>query len=563
MRTVEAGTPLGEVLTPRQKWLLLASLMLTMFIGALDQMVVSTATPKIIADLGGFNLLSWLFTSYMLTSTVVVPLTGKLSDIYGRRTFVLLGIVAFLIASIACGFAPNMGSLIAFRALQGFGSGVIFASVFACIGDIFPPAERSKFMGLFTGVFSLASILGPLIGGTLTDHLSWRWVFFINIPVCAVALPAIWWNLPIKRGVVRPKIDWVGAVLLSVAAVALLLAFEWAGREYAWASVQIIGLIGAAVASILAFVYQEFRHPEPILPLFLFRNNIFLVSNLIVFVMGMGMFGALQYLGIFIQTAQGASATISGVIGTPQALGMLVASIIGGQVIARTGRYRWQTVIGTCVVLAAMLFLRRLNLDTPRWHIMGIMVLLGVGFGMSMPTLSLSVQNAVPYKYLGVASSSSQFFRQIGSVFGIAIFAVVLNHSFDARFQDLLTPEDEARLTAPIVSALEDPTIALNPRAFRKIEEAVTAQEGGEALLAKAVQAQKESVASAVRDIFTGATITAAIGIILCLLLKEVPLRRDFKNATTPADDSTPADAAPPQPPREGALVPPEPAGGS
>jgi EmrB/QacA subfamily drug resistance transporter len=545
MRAVDDGRPLGEILTPRQKWLLLASLMLTMFIGALDQMVVSTATPKILADLGGFNMLSWLFTSYMLTSTIVVPLTGKMSDIYGRRTFVLTGIIAFLISSVACGLAPNMGSLIAFRALQGFGGGVIFASVFACIGDIFPPAERSKFMGLFTGVFSLASILGPLIGGTLTDNLSWRWVFFINIPVCMIALPAIWWNLPTRKGVVRPKIDWVGSLLLSAAAIALLLGFEWAGREYAWTSPQIIGLMAAALLTIVAFVYQESRHPEPVLPLFLFRNNVFLVSNLIVFVMGIGMFGALQYLGLFIQTAQRGSATISGVIGMPQAFGLLFASIIGGQVISRTGRYRWQTVLGTTVVLGAMLFLRRLDLETPKLQISAIMVVLGIGFGMSMPTLSLSVQNAVPYKYLGVASSSSQFFRQIGSVFGIALFAVVLNNSFNASFHDMLTPEDEARLTPPIVAALEDPTIALNPHAFAAIEQSVRAQEGGEALLAKAVAAQRESVASAVRDIFTGATITAAIGIVLCLLLKEVPLRRDFKHATDEVAGS-PAGAAPP-----------------
>ena len=546
MRAVEAGRPLGEVLSQRQKLMLVASLMLAMFIGAIDQTVVSTATPKILADLGGFNLLSWMFTSYMLTSTVVVPLVGKLSDIYGRKTFVLVGIVAFLIASIACGAAPNMESLIAFRAIQGFGGGVIFASVFATIGDIFPPAERSKYMGLFTGIFALASLLGPLLGGALTDALSWRWVFFINIPVCLVALPAIWWNLPSRHGVVRPKIDWIGAIILSVAAVVLLLAFEWAGRKYAWDSAQIIGLFVAGAVLIAAFIAQEARHAEPVIPLFLFKNNVFLMSNLIVFTMGMGMFGALQYLGIFVQTAQGASATVSGIIGTPQALGMLAASVIGGQVIARTGRYRWQTVIGLCLVLAAMLFLRRLQLDTPKWEISAIMVVLGLGFGMSMPTMSLSVQNAVPYQYLGVASSSSQFFRQIGSVFGIAIFAVILNSSFDAEFHERLTPAAEATLGASVVTALEDPTLPLNPREFAKVTESAKAQEGGEAALAVAILAQKEGVAKAVRDIFTGATITAIVGIILCLLLREVPLRKGFGAVGSPAEPGESRD--PPRP---------------
>ena len=546
MRAVEAGRPLGEVLSQRQKLMLVASLMLAMFIGAIDQTVVSTATPKILADLGGFNLLSWMFTSYMLTSTVVVPLVGKLSDIYGRKTFVLVGIVAFLIASIACGAAPNMESLIAFRAIQGFGGGVIFASVFATIGDIFPPAERSKYMGLFTGIFALASLLGPLLGGALTDALSWRWVFFINIPVCLVALPAIWWNLPSRHGVVRPKIDWIGAIILSAAAVVLLLAFEWAGRKYAWDSAQIIGLFVAGAVLIAAFIAQEARHAEPVIPLFLFKNNVFLMSNLIVFTMGMGMFGALQYLGIFVQTAQGASATVSGIIGTPQALGMLAASVIGGQVIARTGRYRWQTVIGLCLVLAAMLFLRRLQLDTPKWEISAIMVVLGLGFGMSMPTMSLSVQNAVPYQYLGVASSSSQFFRQIGSVFGIAIFAVILNSSFDAEFHERLTPAAEATLGASVVTALEDPTLPLNPREFAKVTESAKAQEGGEAALAVAILAQKEGVAKAVRDIFTGATITAIVGIILCLLLREVPLRKGFGAVGSPAEPGESRD--PPRP---------------
>ncbi len=546
MRAVEAGRPLGEVLSQRQKLMLVASLMLAMFIGAIDQTVVSTATPKILADLGGFNLLSWMFTSYMLTSTVVVPLVGKLSDIYGRKTFVLVGIVAFLIASIACGAAPNMESLIAFRAIQGFGGGVIFASVFATIGDIFPPAERSKYMGLFTGIFALASLLGPLLGGALTDALSWRWVFFINIPVCLVALPAIWWNLPSRHGVVRPKIDWIGAIILSAAAVVLLLAFEWAGRKYAWDSAQIIGLFVAGAVLIAAFIAQEARHAEPVIPLFLFKNNVFLMSNLIVFTMGMGMFGALQYLGIFVQTAQGASATVSGIIGTPQALGMLAASVIGGQVIARTGRYRWQTVIGLCLVLAAMLFLRRLQLDTPKWEISAIMVVLGLGFGMSMPTMSLSVQNAVPYQYLGVASSSSQFFRQIGSVFGIAIFAVILNSSFDAEFHERLTPAAEATLGASVVTALEDPTLPLNPREFAKVTESAKAREGGEAALAVAILAQKEGVAKAVRDIFTGATITAIVGIILCLLLREVPLRKGFGAVGSPAEPGESRD--PPRP---------------
>jgi len=538
MRAIEAGRPLGEVLDNRQKWLLIASLMVAMFIGAIDQTVVTTATPKILADLGGFNLLSWTFTSYMLTSTIVVPLVGKLSDIYGRKLFVLSGIILFLIASIACGASPNMESLIVFRALQGFGGGMIFASVFSSIGDIFPPADRSKYVGMFTGVFSLASILGPTLGGFLTDNGGWRWVFYINVPFCLIAIPAIWWNLPSVHGVNRPKIDWLGAGILSAAAVLLLLAFEWAGKTYAWSSPQIIGLLAGAAVAIGAFVLQERRHPEPILPLFLFKNRVFLLSNVLVFTLGMGMFGALQYLGLFVQTALGKSATASGVISTPQSLGLLVTSIIGGQVIARTGRYKRQTIAGAFLILVAMLFFRMLQVDTPEWHISAFMVVLGLGFGLVMPTLTLSVQNALPYQYLGVASSSSQFFRQIGSVFGIALFAVILTNSYESSFKSEIPPASQAILGPQLMQTFQDPTLPLNPALFGAVQRQVLALPDGQQLLDSAVAAQKESVASAVRDIFLGATIVAVIGLVLCFLLKEVPLRRDFKSASA-GDEAT------------------------
>jgi len=540
--SIEAGRPLGEVLTRRQRWFLLVSLMLAMFVGAIDQTVVGTATPKILADLGGFNLLAWLFTSYMLSSTVIVPLVGKMSDIYGRKMFVIAGIMIFMLSSAACGAAPTMFTLIVFRAVQGIGGGMIFASVFSSIGDIFPPAERAKYMGLFTGTFSLASILGPTVGGFLTDHgngllgvdSGWRWVFYINVPFSLVAIPAIWFNLPSRHGTGRPKIDFLGAALLSIASVVALLAFEWAGKNYAWASPQIIGLFVAAVVFVGLFILQEARHDEPILPLHLFRNRTFVLANVIVFALGMGMFGALQYLGIFVQTALGASATASGVISTPQSAGMLVASIISGQLIARTGRYRVQTILGAIVILAAMLLLRTIDIGIEKWHISGYMVVLGVGFGLVMPTMSLAVQNAVPYKYLGVASSSSQFFRQIGSVFGIAIFAVILTSSYESSFSDKLPAADRAQMeTLPgkPLDAFEDPTLSLNPVLFGSVQKQVLSLDGGKEILARATAAQRESVASATQDIFTGATAVAVICVLLCMLLKEVPLRRDFKMA--------------------------------
>lgn len=532
MQSIADGQPLAEILTSRQKWLLIFSLMIAMFIGAIDQTVVATATPRILADLGGFDLLSWLFTSYMLASTVVVPLVGKLSDIFGRKAFVLAGIVLFLLSSAACGAAPTMVSLIIFRAVQGVGGGMIFASVFATVGDVFSPAERGKYVGMFTGVFGLASILGPTVGGFLTDNGGWRWVFYINIPFSLVALPAIWFNLPSRHGANRPRIDFLGAALLSVASVLLLLSFEWIGNhEYAWDSAPVLSCIVVAVLALVAFVYQEARHPEAIIPLHLFRNRTFVLSNVIVFIVGIGMFGALQYLSLFVQIGLGASATASGLITTPQSAGMLVASILGGQLIARTGRYRVQSVLGSIIVLGCMLFLRTVEIDMVKWHISAAMVVLGFGVGLVMPTMALVVQNAVPYRYLGVASSSNQFFRQIGGVFGVAIFAAVLTSSYESAFSDQLAPSVRDSLGPEVVTSFEDPTLPLNPTEYRAVTAAVSGREGGKETLAAANQAQRESVAIAVRDIFTGSAIVAGLGIVLCAFLKEVPTERRLRPA--------------------------------
>jgi len=525
---------LGETLDARQRWLLLGSLMISLFIGALDQTVVSTATPRILADLGGFEQLSWLFTSYMLASTVVIPLVGKLGDVFGRKLFLIGGIMLFMVSSAACGAAPTMTSLIWFRVVQGLGGGMIFASVFASLGDIFSPAERGKYIGLFTGTFSLASILGPTVGGLLTDHGGWRLVFLLNIPVGLIAIPAIWLNLPKRVVTRRPKIDFIGAILLSAASVAMLLALVWAGDKYAWGSAEILGLLGASVVFVALFIVQEARHPEPILPLHLFKNRVFLVSNLIVFTFGVGVFGAFQYLGIFVQTALGASATASGVVTTPQSVGVLLASVIGGQVIARVGKYKWQTVIGAGIIALSMVFLRLVDVDTPIWHISVIMVVLGIGFGLVLPTMSLVIQNAVPNEYLGVASSSSQFFRQIGSVLGIAVFGAVLANVYHSEFADRFDAADRAAVGQTISVELDDPTITLNEGVYASIQKSVRALEGGDQILTRAEDAQSESVAVAVRMIFTLALGGALLCLLFALLIKELPLRRTVQTPQPP-----------------------------
>lgn len=542
-------TPLSETLDNRQKWLLLGSLMVCLFVGALDQTVVSTATPKILADLGGFALISWLFTSYMLSSTVIIPLVGKLGDIYGRKMFLIGGVALFMVSSAACGAATSMPMLIWMRAVQGIGGGMIFASVFATMGDIFAPAERGKYIGLFTGMFSLASLLGPTVGGTLTDHLSWRWVFFVNVPVSLIAMPAIWFNLPSKARHLQPKLDFLGAALLSAASVMVLLALVWAGDKYAWGSAEIVGLLGGAAILLVAFVFQEHRHPEPILPLHLFKNGVFLMSNLIVFAFGVGVFGAFQYLGLFVQTALQASATTSGVVSTPQSIGVLITSILGGQVIARVGRYKWQTVFGTVLIAIALALLTRVSLDTRLWQISAAMVILGLGFGLVLPTMSLIVQNAVSYQYIGVASSSSQFFRQIGSVLGIAIFGSILANTYHDEFAARFSAEDRAAVAAvnpAFVEALDDPTIRLNETQYNAITKQVGALPDGPAILERAELALGESVVVATRHIFYGAVAAAIVCTLFAVTMKELPLRKTVTGGPGQGAGSAPP-AAPPE----------------
>jgi len=537
--------PLGETLDQRQKTLLIGSLLVSLFVGAIDQTVVSTAMPRIVSELGGFGLLSWVFTSYMLSSTVVVPLVGRLSDTFGRKWFIIGGVVIFQAGSIACGAAPNIVMLILARGLQGVGGGAIMASVFATVGDIFPPIERGRYIGIFTGTFSLASILGPTVGGLITDNLGWRWVFFINIPFGLIAMPAVWMNLPARRAPTAVKIDWLGAFLLSAASVLFLLALVWADRKYDWGSREIVGLIGISLALLAGFIYQETRHSSPMVPLHLFKNRVFLMSNLTGMAVGIGMFGSITYLPTFVQTALGASATASGVVTTPNALGMLVASVIGGQIIARTGLYKWQTVAGAVIFLVAIGLLTTLGVGMPRWHVSAFMVVLGAGTGLVMPTQSLVVQNAVPYEYLGVASSSSQFFRQIGGVFGTAVFGTILTTSYHGAFDRQVPAVVQDAIPPPILQHFDDPTLQLDRRTFAVVQRQVLALPDGERLLAEATTGQKEAVAVAVTHIFKVALIVAGLCLVLTLFIPELPLRRQIAGTGSPPARAAPSDAPP------------------
>ena len=411
-----------------QKIAVMIGTMLAMLLSALDQTIVATAMPRIVRDLNGLEHLSWVITAYLLASTVIVPIYGKLSDIYGRKYFILSAVGIFLLGSVLSGFSQNMTQLIIFRAIQGLGGGAIFANAFAIIGDLFTPRERGKWQGMFGAVFGLASVIGPTLGGWITDNLSWRWNFFINIPVGILALIVIWLLMPMVKPEFKNRtIDFAGAILLTIGLISLLLALVWGGNQYPWNSPIIYGLFTASAVSLVSFVAVEKRVKEPILPLDLFKNKIFSVSMIVIFLTGFGMFGAIFYIPLFAQMVLGLSSTNSGAVLTPFMLGIVGASIITGQLISKTGRYKWPAVFGLGLASTAIFFLSKMGIDTSQTTLVVRMVGTGIGLGITFPIFTLAVQNAFDHSKMGVATASTQLFRSIGGTVGTAILGGVFN----------------------------------------------------------------------------------------------------------------------------------------
>lgn len=528
-RVIESR-PIGEFLTNRQKLVVMGSLMIAMFISALDQSIVATATPHILADLGGFKLISWVFTIYLLASTVTVPLVGKLSDMFGRKPFLIAGIIVFVAASAACGAAPNMLALIVARAVQGVGGGILFGSVFATLGDLFTPLERARYMGYFIGAFTLASLVGPTAGGFLTDGPGWRWCFYINLPVGAIATVAVWKNLPftMKGGNIR-DIDFLGSALLSAATICILLGLVWSQSEFGWGSPETIGLFSAGLVLTVAFLFQESRHPQAIFPLHIFKNRTFVMANLLVTIQGGGMFGAITYLPTFVQIALGRSATDSGLVSTPQSIGLLATSFVGGQLVSRTGKFKLQVIVGSAVSLAATVLMQTLHVGTPAWHISVFMFIFGLGGGLVGPTISVIVQSCVPQSLMGVATSSRQFFMQIGQVMGVAIFGLVFTTTYGSAFTSDISAQTATTLReANAIEQFHDPTLALDERGIAKVKEELASQPGGAAALADATASQKEAVSTATNRLFLGSMLAGIVVLAVAIAMQEIPLRRSF-----------------------------------
>jgi EmrB/QacA subfamily drug resistance transporter len=506
----------------RDVMIVLPGLLLALILAMLDQLVVSTALPRIVGDLGGLDHLSWVVTAYVLASTITTPLYGKLGDLYGRKRLLIAAIVIFLVGSALSGLSQSMDQLIVFRALQGLGAGGLMVGALATIGDMVSPRERGQYMGYMMAAMMIAMIAGPLVGGYITESLSWRWIFYINMPVGGAALAYVLATLHLPRHKIQHTIDYLGAAMLAIGATAIVLVTTWGGSQYAWGSAPIMSLIAVGIVSVAAFIWVESRAVEPILPLHVFRNRNFSLASSMSFLLGLTMFGAMTFLPLYQQTVQHASPTTSGLMLIPMMLGATVTSLLAGQITVRTGRYKALPIIGGAGMDCAMLLLSNLGVGTARWTTMSFFAVLGIGMGFLMQTTTLIVQNSVHPRDMGVASSSRAFFQQIGGSIGVSIFGVLFTRS--------------------LVSAMHSrlPGVPFTPTSTRQLSPGAVQH-----LPAQLRDAVLFAISHGVQTVFLWAAPASVIVFALAWLIKEIPLRGA---ADMPAQDAVHAqDAVPAQ----------------
>ena len=517
-------------LTPGQIKLTLIGVMFAMFLASLDQTIVATAIPRIMADLDGFDRFTWISTAYIVASTSVVLITGAVSDVYGRKWLFVGAIAIFLVGSALAAFSPTMNALIVFRGVQGLGGGMIMALSFVTIADLFPPNERAKYMGIISAMFGVSSVLGPTLGGFITDQLSWEWIFLVNIPL---GIPVIGLFIKLfpnaRRDGPKRKIDVAGAVLVVFVIVPGLLGLSWGGNQYEWSDPLVAGSLIFSGIALVVFVIYETRIAEPLLPLTVFNNRIVGIALLVTFLTGFAMFGAIFFIPLLFQGVLGASPTASGSFLTPMMLGIVFGAASSGQILARTGgHYRLQGIVGVSIMASGMFLLSRVSADTTQAYALIAAVIMGFGLGTSFPLFTIAVQNGVPQQYLGIATSSTQFFRSVGGSIGLALFGSYMVRQFKDGMQDNLPTEAFETVPPQLLNQItSNPNALLNSEGSESLLNAFSASgESGVALGDQVFGAIRESLAGAIGDVFFLAFIFVVIAVLATTLIREVPLRK-------------------------------------
>lgn len=508
--------------TRRSKILAVFGLLLTLFLVSLDQTVVGTAMPRVIADLRGFELYAWVTTVYLLTQTAIIPLAGKLGDMYGRKWVSLAGVIVFLLSSWLCGFAPNMWWLIIARGVQGIGAGAIFSTVFTLIADVFPDAaERAKYQGLFFAVFSLSSVIGPVVGGGITDTLGWRWVFYVNVPVGVLSLALLPFVLPdtVRRS--RGKVDWLGALVSTVGVVALLLAFTWIGEGQAWSSPQVVGAFVITLIAFALFIPIEQRASDPIIPFSLFRNRTVSAVTVLMFLSMIAMFGIILYTPLYLQGVVGQSASTSGAVLIPLVLTMTLVSVVGGQLIARVGRVRPFLIFGAVAITVGAFLVTTLDMNPGIFLIGAYMFVVGLGLGLLLPNSTLAVQTSVEPRHIGVATSATQFIRSIGATVGTALMGTLVS----AGYAGTLTSNIPPGTPADLAHAIKNPDALVSQDALRALSQAASTVTNGEQQVRALLEVARHALAVGIHQGFLMVAVTSALAILASLMIPHL----DFK----------------------------------